>query len=86
MIAEQNKLKADYENEKKVAAAEANAQAKLKEAEAKVQIAQKEAEANRLLEQSLTEQILRSKYLDKWDGKLPATMVGDDTGVMISID
>ena len=83
MIAEQNKLKADYENEKKIAQAEADAQAKLKEAEAKVEIAQKEAEANRLLEQSLTEQILRDKYISKWDGKLPTTMLGEDAGVLI---
>lgn len=86
MIAEQNKLKADYENEKKVAQAEADAQAKLKEAEAKVKIAEAEAQANKLLEQSLTEQILRDKYLDKWNGQLPTTVVGDDTGVMISVN
>ena len=85
MIAEQNKLKAEYENEKKIAAAEADAQAKLKEAEAKVEIAKKEAEANKLLEQSLTEQILRDKYLDKWDGKLPTTIAGDNTSLMLPL-
>lgn len=77
MIAEQNKLKADYENEKKVATAKANSEAKKIEAEG-------EAEANRLLENSLTENVLRDKYLDKWDGKLPSTMVGDDTALMVS--
>lgn len=85
MIAEQNKLKADYENEKKIAQAEADAQAKLKEAEAKVKIAEAEAQANRLLEQSLTEQILRDKYLDKWDGKLPTTIAGDNTSLMLPL-
>ena len=77
MIAEQNKLKAEYENEKKVASAEAEAKAKILEAEA-------EAKANELLEKSLTEQILRDKYLDKWDGKLPTTMVGEETGIMVT--
>lgn len=77
MIAEQNKLKADYENEKKVATAKANAESKKIEAEG-------EAEANKLLENSLTENVLRDKYLDKWDGKLPTTMVGDDTSLMVS--
>lgn len=76
MIAEQNKLKADYENEKKVATAKANAEAKVLEAEA-------EAKANELLEKSITDKTLRDKYLDKWDGKLPSTMVGDGTSVMI---
>lgn len=45
MIAEQAKLKADYENEKKVAAAEADAEAKLKEAQAQIEIAQAQADA-----------------------------------------
>lgn len=45
MIAEQAKLKADYENEKKVAAAEADAAAKLKEAQAQIEIAQAAADA-----------------------------------------
>lgn len=79
MIAEQNKLKAEYENDKKVAAAEADAKAKILEAEA-------EAKANELLENSLTEQILRDKYLDKWDGKLPTTMLGEETGLMVSVN
>ena len=76
MIAEQNKLKADYENEKKVATAKANAEAKLLEAEA-------EAKSNELLEKSITDKTLRDKYLDKWDGKLPSTMVGEGTSVMV---
>lgn len=76
MIAEQAKLKAEYENEKKVAAAEAEAKAKLLEAEA-------QAKANELLEKSITDKTLRDKYLDKWDGKLPSTMVGEDTMLMV---
>lgn len=64
MVAEQEKLKADYENEKKLAKAEADAKAKLIAAEA-------EKQANELLEKSLTPQILQEMYLDKWDGKLP---------------
>ena len=35
------------------------------------------------LEKSITDKTLRDKYLDKWDGKLPSTMVGDGTSVMI---
>jgi regulator of protease activity HflC (stomatin/prohibitin superfamily) len=45
MIAEQAKLKADYENEKKIAAAKADADAKLKEAQAQIEIAQAQADA-----------------------------------------
>lgn len=45
MIAEQAKLKADYENEKKVAEAAAEAEAKLKAAQAEIDIAQAQADA-----------------------------------------
>ena len=45
MIAEQAKLKAEYENEKKVAEAAAKAEADLKAAEAAIKIAEAEAEA-----------------------------------------
>lgn len=51
--------------------AEAQAQAKLIAAEA-------EAQANELLERSLTEMILRQMYIDKWDGKLPNYIAGED--------
>ena len=60
MIAEQAKLKADYENEMKVAQAEAEAQAKLKDAEAKAAIAQAEAEA-RLKEAEAEIEIAKAK-------------------------
>ena len=72
MIAEQNKLKADYENETKVAKAEADAKAKIVSAEAT-------AKANDLLEKSLTEKILQEMYINKWDGKLPQVVTDGDT-------
>ena len=79
MVAEQNQLKAEYENEAKVAKAEADAEAKLIAAEA-------EAKANELLEKSLTDKILEEMYIDKWDGKLPQVVAGDDTSLMVSPD
>ena len=72
MIAEQNKLKADYENETKVAKAEADAKAKIVSAEAT-------AKANDLLEKSLTDKILQEMYINKWDGKLPQVVTDGDT-------
>jgi pseudouridine-5'-phosphate glycosidase len=96
MIAEQAKLKADYENEKKVAAAEADAAAKLKEAEAQKAIAaaeaeallvkaQAEAEANRIITESITPELLEKILAENWDGKLPDTYVGDgsDLGIIL---
>lgn len=76
MIAEQKQLKAEYENQTKVAQAEADAKAKLVSAEA-------EAKANELLEKSLTDKILQEMYIEKWDGKLPSVVAGDEAAIMI---
>ena len=78
MIAEQNKLKADYENQTKVAQAQAEADAKIIAAEA-------EAKANELLEKSLTDKILQEMYLDKSNGQLP-TVVGSDSNMILPSD
>lgn len=85
MIAEQAKLKADYENEKKVAQAEAEAEAKLKAAQAEIEIAkaeaeakkiaaEAEAEANRIIAESLSEDILNKILADAWNGELPVVV------------
>lgn len=89
MIAEQAKLKADYENETKIAKAEAEAAAKLKAAQAEIDIAkakaealkiaaEAEAEANRILEESLTEKVLEKLLIDAWDGKMPVVVGNGD--------
>lgn len=123
MIAEQAKLKAEYDNETKVAqakaeaeavkaaaaaeaeakilaneaevkVAEAKAQAKLKEAQAQKSIAEAEAEAikvkaeaeaeaNRIIAESITPELLDKILTENWDGKLPATYVGDGSGLEI---
>jgi regulator of protease activity HflC (stomatin/prohibitin superfamily) len=82
MIAEQAKLKADYENQTKVAKAEADAEAKLKAAQAAIEIAKAEAEArmiaaeaeaaaNKVVEDSITAKIIQKLIIEAWDGKLP---------------
>lgn len=77
MVAEQEQLKANYQNETKLAKATA-------EAEAKKISAQAEKEANELLQKSLTDEILQEMWIEKWDGKLPSTVTGDN-GSMIMI-
>lgn len=85
MIAEQDKLKADYENQTKIAKAEAEAEAKLKAAQAEIDIAKAEAEAlkiaseaeaaaNKTLDASLSDKIIDKLFADRWDGKLPAVV------------
>lgn len=134
MIAEQNKIKAEYDNEAKVnaalaqaeadkAAAEAKAEAEKIAAEAKVAIAESEAkailtkanaEAEALGIQALevarmlgftevidgVEQIKEDlsieeatliksyieyiEYLETWNGELPDTMAGTNTGILVT--
>ena len=76
MIAEQKQLKAEYENATKVANAEA-------EAKAKILAAEGTAKANELLQKTLTDKVLQEMYINKWDGKLPQVIAGEETGIMI---
>lgn len=69
-VAEQKLLKAETEKQTAITNAEAEAQTIKIKAEA-------EAEANNKIKASLSEEILRSKFYDKWDGKLPQAMGSD---------
>lgn len=64
--------------------AKTNAQAK---ADAALIEAQAQADANVLLEQSLTEKILKQMYIDKWSGELPKVVTDDSgAGIMFNMD
>ncbi|MBR5773533.1 MAG: prohibitin family protein, partial [Clostridia bacterium] len=69
-VAQQQLLKAETEKQTAITNAEAEAEAVRIRAEA-------EAEANNLIKESLNEVILRSKFYEKWDGKLPQAMGTD---------
>lgn len=62
----------------KVATANGNAQAMLASAKA-------EAEANRLKQQTITPMLLQLEWINKWNGKLPETMLGDKSNTMFGI-
>ena len=69
-VAEQKLLKAETEKQTAITNAEAQAQTTKIKAEA-------EAEANNKIKASLNDDIIRSKFYDKWDGKLPEAMGSD---------
>lgn len=81
-VAEQNKLKAQTEAEQKVIEAEAQAAVRKTQAEAEayeIEVkAKAEAEANKLLAESITQQLIDYKYYETWNGELP-NVVGADT-------
>lgn len=83
MIAEQAKLKADYENDKKVANAKAEIDIAKAKAEALMIAAEAEADANKIIDESITDKILEKNTIEKWDGKLPTVTSGD--GIMIDV-
>jgi len=62
----------------KVATAEGNARAMLTQAKA-------EAEANSLKQRTLTPMLIQQHWIERWNGKLPETMLGDKTNAMIGI-
>ncbi|WP_414529858.1 prohibitin family protein [Nodularia chucula] len=53
-----------------------------KEAAAKVNLAQGEAAANKLLRETLSDDILERQFVEKWDGKLPLIMSKDAPKVL----
>ncbi len=87
-VAQQNKLRAETEAER--AKIEAEAQAAVvrieaqAEADARLIEAEAEAEANRRLAESLTDEILRNRFYDIWDGVLPK-VTGSSGGNLINV-
>ncbi|MBR1810808.1 MAG: prohibitin family protein [Clostridia bacterium] len=63
-VAQQKLLKAETEKQTAIKNAEADAESMKIRAEA-------EAEANRIISQSLTDQVIENKKIEKWNGELP---------------
>lgn len=76
-VAQQQLLKAETEKQTAITNAEAQAETTRIKAEA-------EADANNKIKASLNDDIIRSKFYDKWDGKLPQAMGSDS--IITSID
>lgn len=66
-VAKKNVDTAKYKKEQ----AELEGQAKIVEAEAT-------AKANKLLEKSLTDEVIAKQFIEKWNGQLPTTFAGED--------
>lgn len=56
------------------------------EAQAAIERARGEAEANKLVSQSLTEEILRNRYIDKLTGDIKVIMVPSDSNMFFNTD
>lgn len=74
----QKSINDKFSSEMKLTTQENENQRIISEAEAK-------AEANRILSESLTDEVLKQQYYEKWDGKLPNVMTDGSTGVMVDV-
>lgn len=88
-VAEQNLIKTKTEQEQAIVIAEAEAQKQLiaaqAEADAITTKAQAQADANKLLAESLTDNVVEYEKIQKWDGKLP-TVTGSDALISFNPD
>lgn len=83
--AEQNLLKTQTEAKQKSVEAQAEQDAMRIKAETKKIEAEAEKEANELVNQTLTDEILREKWIEKWNGEMP-TYYGGDASIMIGAE
>jgi regulator of protease activity HflC (stomatin/prohibitin superfamily) len=87
--AKNNAVQAALRAENEVKTAEAQAKIKVAtangNAEAMLTAAKAEAEANRMKQATLTPMLLQLEWINKWNGKLPETMLGDKSNTMIGI-
>ena len=87
--AKNNAVQSALQAENQVKTAEAQAKIKVAtangNAEAMLTAAKAEAEANSLKQKTITPMLLQLEWINKWNGKLPETMLGDKTNAMIGI-
>lgn len=80
-IAQQNAAKQEIENKTAIAKAEADKQVAITNAEAEAQktaiAAEAQAKANQVLTDSITENLIEYRKIEKWDGKLPTVTNGN---------
>lgn len=100
-IAEQDKLKANTEKERRIIEADAaakeqtikadaEAEATLARAQAEAEAikvkANAEAEANKKINESLTDKVLKYNQIETWDGAYPNVVSGEGTSMLIDVE
>ena len=88
-IAAQTQARAAIENQTAIARAEADKRVAVLNAEAAAEqmriAAEAEAQANRLIQESLTDDLIELKKIEAWDGKLP-TVVGSNALIDLGLN
>lgn len=68
-----------------VIAAKADLEVVQIQAEASLYAGQREAEMNQRISEALTDKLIHYYWIKQWDGRLPSTMLGTDTSVMMTV-
>jgi len=88
--AKNNAVQSALRAENEVKTAEAQAKIKIAQADgnakAMLTSAKAESEANRLKQQTLTPLLLQQMWVEKWDGSLPSTMLGQGQTTMFGLN
>ncbi len=89
-VAEQNLLKTKTEQEEAIVIAEAEAQKKTISAEAEATAittkANAQAEANKVLTESLSDELIKYQTIDKWNGELPKVASSANPLISMNLD
>ena len=89
-VAEQNLIKTKTEQQQAIVVAEAEAKEKTikanAEAEAILATAKAQAEANKMLEESLSEIVIKYEQITKWNGELPKVTGNSGNFIDMSLD
>lgn len=78
-------IQAQADAEKAKISATADLEVQKLKADAELYARQKEAEGNLAVAESLSQELISYYQISKWDGKLPTTALGEDTGFMINL-
>jgi len=78
-------ITANAEAEQAVIAANADLEVVKIQAEASLFAGQREAEMNQRISEALTDELINYYWIKQWNGKLPGMMLGENTGVMLTL-
>ena len=84
--AERAVIAANAEAEQAIIAAKADLEVVQIQAEASLYAGQREAEMNQRISEALTPELIQYYWIKQWDGKLPTTVLGENTNYMIAMD
>ena len=79
-------IKAQADAEQAKIAAQADLEVTKIQADAAEYAGQKEAAKNKAIAESITPELVRYYYIQQWDGKLPQTMLGENSQILFGVN